>query len=73
MKKNNESIKIFFCRKVKGPCWLEIRGASVSNPPVSWCKVEAFCDNPGLVSVLSQVRKFCFHRTEYGNTFCNLK
>lgn len=28
-------------KKVKGPCWLNIKNPIKASPPVSWCKVEA--------------------------------
>lgn len=27
-------------RRLKGPCWLDIKGAKRSGNPVSWCKLE---------------------------------
>ena len=45
-------------RKIKGPGWLEIRGAVASNPAVSWCKVEAVCEKPAFVTVMTNVSSF---------------
>jgi len=33
-------------RKIKGPCWLEIRNAIVQRKNFSWCKVELEVYNP---------------------------
>jgi len=27
-------------RKLKGPCWLDIKGVTKVNNPISWCKLE---------------------------------
>ncbi|KZS08622.1 DNA polymerase [Daphnia magna] len=28
-------------KRIKGPCWLNVKNPQKANPPVSWCKVEA--------------------------------
>jgi DNA polymerase alpha subunit A len=38
-------------RKIKGPCWLEIRGATKNTNPLSWCKHEFQINSPKRVSV----------------------
>jgi DNA polymerase alpha subunit A len=38
-------------RKIKGPCWLEIQGATKITNPVSWCKHEFQIASPKRVSV----------------------
>ncbi|XP_040576162.1 DNA polymerase alpha catalytic subunit [Lepeophtheirus salmonis] len=40
-------------RKIKGPCWLEIKKFNSSGPPISWCKFEAFVESPSFISVIS--------------------
>nr|XP_006813201.1 PREDICTED: DNA polymerase alpha catalytic subunit-like [Saccoglossus kowalevskii] len=39
-------------RKMKGPCWLDIKMPQLPNQPVSWCKVEAFINKPDFVCVV---------------------
>ena len=52
---NQSSLERFLLtQKIKGPCWLDIKMVSASDPPSSWCKFEAICDNPNNVSVLSK-------------------
>ena len=52
---NQSSLERFLLtQKIKGPCWLDIKMVSASDPPSSWCKFEAICDNPNKVSVLMQ-------------------
>jgi DNA polymerase alpha subunit A len=38
-------------RKIKGPCWLEIQGATKISNPLSWCKHEFQVTSPKRVSV----------------------
>ncbi|GAB1605260.1 DNA polymerase alpha catalytic subunit-like [Argonauta hians] len=38
-------------RKMKGPCWLDLKSPQVSHPPVSWCKCEAFVKTMQDISV----------------------
>jgi DNA polymerase alpha subunit A len=38
-------------RKIKGPCWLEIQGATKVTNPLSWCKHEFQIASPKRVSV----------------------
>ncbi|KAI9032680.1 hypothetical protein CLU79DRAFT_727437 [Phycomyces nitens] len=33
-------------RDIMGPCWLEIKGAKLSDANESWCKIEIVVDNP---------------------------
>ena len=52
---NQSSLERFLLdRKIKGPCWLDIKLPSASDPPSSWCKFEAICDTPNNVSVLNK-------------------
>uniref|UniRef100_A0A8B9F9U7 DNA polymerase n=1 Tax=Amazona collaria TaxID=241587 RepID=A0A8B9F9U7_9PSIT len=49
---NTSSLELLLMsRKIKGPCWLEIKNPQPSNQSVSWCKVEAVAMKPGLVNV----------------------
>ena len=51
---NQSSLERFLLsRKIKGPSWIDIKGLTLSNPATSWCKVEAVCSNPNLVSVVT--------------------
>uniref|UniRef100_A0A8C9JYC9 DNA polymerase alpha catalytic subunit n=1 Tax=Panthera tigris altaica TaxID=74533 RepID=A0A8C9JYC9_PANTA len=53
---NTSSLEIFLMnRKIKGPCWLEVKNPQLLNPPVSWCKVEAVALKPDLVNVIKDV------------------
>ncbi|NXX91398.1 DPOLA polymerase, partial [Centropus bengalensis] len=49
---NTSSLELLLLsRKIKGPCWLEIKNPQPSTQSVSWCKVEAVATKPGLVNV----------------------
>ncbi|KAJ3189315.1 DNA-directed DNA polymerase alpha catalytic subunit pol1 [Gaertneriomyces sp. JEL0708] len=39
-------------RKLMGPCWIEIKNATLTNKGLSWCKIEATVDDP------KQIRTF---------------
>ncbi|XP_029313854.1 DNA polymerase alpha catalytic subunit isoform X1 [Cottoperca gobio] len=39
-------------RKIKGPCWLDIKTPQLISQPVSWCKVEALAVRTDLVTVV---------------------
>lgn len=39
-------------RKVKGPCWLEIKEPEAVLAKVSWCKLEAACEKMENISVI---------------------
>ncbi|XP_078513931.1 DNA polymerase alpha catalytic subunit [Lissotriton helveticus] len=53
---NTSSLELFLLsRKIKGPCWLEIKTPQLSSQPVSWCKVEAVALKPDLVSVVKDL------------------
>ena len=46
------SLELFLLeQKIKGPSWLEIKGAVSVTPPVSWCRLEAVVQDPVLVTV----------------------
>jgi DNA polymerase alpha subunit A len=50
---NQSSLENFLIsRKIKGPGWIDVSGAAPCNPPTSWCKVEAICDDPFHVEVV---------------------
>uniref|UniRef100_A0A669E3S9 Polymerase (DNA directed), alpha 1 n=1 Tax=Oreochromis niloticus TaxID=8128 RepID=A0A669E3S9_ORENI len=42
-------------RKIKGPCWLDIKSPQLMNQPVSWCKVEALSLRSDLISVVKDL------------------
>uniref|UniRef100_A0A3B3WYP2 DNA polymerase n=1 Tax=Poecilia mexicana TaxID=48701 RepID=A0A3B3WYP2_9TELE len=42
-------------RKIKGPCWLDIKTPQLMNQSVSWCKVEALAVRSDLVSVIKDL------------------
>ncbi|XP_036602466.1 DNA polymerase alpha catalytic subunit isoform X2 [Trichosurus vulpecula] len=53
---NTSSLELFLMnRKIKGPCWLEIKNPQLLNQPISWCKVEAMALKPGLVNVVKDI------------------
>uniref|UniRef100_A0A663DY35 DNA polymerase n=1 Tax=Aquila chrysaetos chrysaetos TaxID=223781 RepID=A0A663DY35_AQUCH len=53
---NTSSLELLLMsRKIKGPCWLEIKNPQLSNQSVSWCKVEAVAMKPGLVNVVKDL------------------
>ncbi|TRY76652.1 hypothetical protein TCAL_04076 [Tigriopus californicus] len=50
---NQSSLEHFLIsRKFKGPSWIEIKMPQATKAPMSWCKVEALCENSDHVSVL---------------------
>ncbi|XP_032142053.1 DNA polymerase alpha catalytic subunit isoform X3 [Sapajus apella] len=53
---NTSSLELFLMnRKIKGPCWLEVKSPQLLNQPISWCKVEAMALKPDLVNVIKDV------------------
>uniref|UniRef100_A0A3B4XG42 DNA polymerase n=1 Tax=Seriola lalandi dorsalis TaxID=1841481 RepID=A0A3B4XG42_SERLL len=42
-------------RKIKGPCWLDIKTPQLIGQPVSWCKVEALALRSDLVTVVKDL------------------
>ncbi|KAM9037624.1 DNA polymerase alpha catalytic subunit isoform 1-T1 [Sarcophilus harrisii] len=53
---NTSSLELFLMnRKIKGPCWLEIKNPQLLNQPISWCKVEAMALKPELVNVVKDI------------------
>ncbi|XP_037300850.1 DNA polymerase alpha catalytic subunit [Manduca sexta] len=50
---NTPSLETFLLeRKIKGPCWLEIKHAEPVAAKVSWCKLEAVCDKMENINVI---------------------
>uniref|UniRef100_A0A4W5LBK2 Polymerase (DNA directed), alpha 1 n=1 Tax=Hucho hucho TaxID=62062 RepID=A0A4W5LBK2_9TELE len=53
---NTSSLEHFLLsRKIKGPCWLDIKTPQLSSVPVSWCKVEAVAMRSDLVNVVKDL------------------
>ncbi|KAM3592904.1 uncharacterized protein V6R79_001516 [Siganus canaliculatus] len=53
---NTSSLEHFLLnRKIKGPCWLDIKTPQLMNQPVSWCKVEALAVRSDLISVVKDL------------------
>ncbi|XP_060232727.1 DNA polymerase alpha catalytic subunit [Meriones unguiculatus] len=53
---NTSSLELFLMnRKIKGPCWLEVKNPQLLNQPISWCKFEAVALKPDLVNVIKDV------------------
>uniref|UniRef100_A0A8D0VE40 DNA polymerase n=1 Tax=Sus scrofa TaxID=9823 RepID=A0A8D0VE40_PIG len=53
---NTSSLELFLMnRKIKGPCWLEVKNPQLLNQPISWCKFEAMALKPDLVNVIKDV------------------
>ena len=51
---NQSSLERFLLeRKIKGPCWLDFKMVTTSDPPSTWCKLEALADSPHKVSVVT--------------------
>ncbi|XP_068733005.1 DNA polymerase alpha catalytic subunit-like [Montipora capricornis] len=51
---NTSSLEILLLnRKMKGPCWLNIKMPQLPPQPVSWCKVEAVVTKPDHLEVAS--------------------
>ncbi|XP_035693536.1 DNA polymerase alpha catalytic subunit-like [Branchiostoma floridae] len=52
---NTSSTELFLLeRRIKGPCWLDIKLPQKPNQPISWCKVEAFVTKAAHVSVTAE-------------------
>ncbi|KAK3603739.1 hypothetical protein CHS0354_023353 [Potamilus streckersoni] len=51
---NTSSLELLLIeRKMKGPSWLDIRCPQVSNPSLSWCKLEVNVTSPDNVTVVT--------------------
>ncbi|CAB4492189.1 unnamed protein product [Rhizophagus irregularis] len=52
---NTSALELFILkRKIKGPCWLEIKDAIVETSRISWCKLELVVDDPKKISILKE-------------------
>ncbi|XP_037135270.1 DNA polymerase alpha catalytic subunit [Syngnathus acus] len=53
---NTSSLEHFLLsRKIKGPCWLDIKTPQLIHQAVSWCKVEALVPRMDLVTVVKDL------------------
>ncbi|XP_078147531.1 DNA polymerase alpha catalytic subunit isoform X1 [Centroberyx gerrardi] len=53
---NTSSLEHFLLsRKIRGPCWLDIKTPQLNSQPVSWCKVEALALRSDLVTVVKDL------------------
>ncbi|XP_024136081.1 DNA polymerase alpha catalytic subunit isoform X2 [Oryzias melastigma] len=53
---NTSSLEHFLLsRKIKGPCWLDIKTPQMMNQPVSWCKVEALALRSDMISLVKDL------------------
>ncbi|ERE64155.1 DNA polymerase alpha catalytic subunit isoform 1 [Cricetulus griseus] len=53
---NTSGLELFLMnRKIKGPCWLEVKNPQPLKQPISWCKFEAVALKPDLVNVIKDV------------------
>ncbi|XP_041670511.1 DNA polymerase alpha catalytic subunit [Cheilinus undulatus] len=53
---NTSSLEHFLLsRKIKGPCWLDIKTPQLISQPVSWCKVEALALRGDLITVVKDL------------------
>eukprot|EP01080_Neovahlkampfia_damariscottae_P007748 gene7748-12218_t len=52
---NTSRLELFLIkRKIKGPCWIEIKNSKEPKVNVSWCHSEAICENPKDIQVLKE-------------------
>ncbi|XP_077592507.1 DNA polymerase alpha catalytic subunit isoform X2 [Stigmatopora nigra] len=53
---NTSSLEHFLLsRKIKGPCWLDIKTPQLLSHPISWCKVEALAPRSDLITVVKDL------------------
>ncbi|KAI4889009.1 hypothetical protein NFI96_021924 [Prochilodus magdalenae] len=53
---NTSSLEhLLLSRKIRGPCWLDIKTPTLSSQPMSWCKVEAIALKSELISVVKDL------------------
>ncbi|XP_026057085.1 DNA polymerase alpha catalytic subunit-like [Carassius auratus] len=53
---NTSSLEHFLLnRKIRGPCWLDVKTPQLSNQPISWSKVEAVAQKVELISVVKDL------------------
>ncbi|XP_060718299.1 DNA polymerase alpha catalytic subunit isoform X2 [Tachysurus vachellii] len=53
---NTSSLEHFLLsRKIRGPCWLDVKTPQLCSQPMSWCKVEAVALKSDLISVVKDL------------------
>ncbi|MCJ8745884.1 hypothetical protein PDJAM_G00135430 [Pangasius djambal] len=53
---NTSSLEHFLLgRKIRGPCWLDVKTPQLCSQPMSWCKVEAIALKSDLISVMKDL------------------
>ncbi|KAL1248604.1 hypothetical protein QQF64_021922, partial [Cirrhinus molitorella] len=53
---NTSSLEHFLLnRKIRGPCWLDVKTPQLSSQPISWSKVEAVAQKIDLISVVKDL------------------
>uniref|UniRef100_A0A8C2DZW9 DNA polymerase n=1 Tax=Cyprinus carpio TaxID=7962 RepID=A0A8C2DZW9_CYPCA len=53
---NTSSLEHFLLnRKIRGPCWLDVKTPQLSNQPISWSKVEAVAQKIDLITVVKDL------------------
>ncbi|TSK98505.1 DNA polymerase alpha catalytic subunit [Bagarius yarrelli] len=53
---NTSSLEHFLLsRKIRGPCWLDVKTPQLCSQPMSWCKVEAIALKTDLISVMKDL------------------
>ncbi|RXN25789.1 DNA polymerase alpha catalytic subunit [Labeo rohita] len=53
---NTSSLEHFLLnRKIRGPCWLDVKTPQLSNQPISWSKVEAVAQKTDFISVVKDL------------------
>ncbi|CAG8474984.1 7713_t:CDS:10 [Funneliformis mosseae] len=52
---NTSALELFLLkRKIKGPCWLEIKDSLVETSKISWCKLELLVEDPKSINPLNE-------------------
>ncbi|XP_052784839.1 DNA polymerase alpha catalytic subunit-like [Mya arenaria] len=46
--------RLLIDRRMKGPGWIDIKCPQITNPPISWCKLEVSVNGPDCVTVCSE-------------------
>ncbi|XP_048866083.1 LOW QUALITY PROTEIN: DNA polymerase alpha catalytic subunit [Brienomyrus brachyistius] len=50
---NTSSLEyLLLSRKIRGPCWLDVKTPQLSTHPVSWCRVEAVAQQSSFLAVV---------------------
>ncbi|KAI1891276.1 hypothetical protein AGOR_G00142110 [Albula goreensis] len=53
---NTSSLEhLLLSRRIRGPCWLDVKTPQLSSQPVSWCKVEALALRSDLLTVVKDL------------------